>query len=161
MDMRVAIQTANADPNVHCIALKGAGRGFCGSYDLSIYATDARRGQTEGSQDPSKSYEPLRDYRLKKECTNCYAELLISQLQADYCANSWRSSSRRQRRRFMLRPRGDCGRRKDRIPPPPAESGGVQRQQCGQVGLAHKMQRGCSSRVISLAAPRQQPWACA
>lgn len=79
-EIRTAVQTANADPNIHCIVLKGSGRGFCGGYDLNIYAADARRGQTEGSQNLSTSngYDPFRDYLLMKECTNCYSELFHS-----------------------------------------------------------------------------------
>lgn len=78
LEIRAAVRTANADPSVHCIVLKGNGRGFCGGYDLDIYAANAQRGQTAGSQDLSKGYEPFQDYLLMKECTNCYSELFHS-----------------------------------------------------------------------------------
>lgn len=78
LEIRVAVRTANNDPIVHCIVLNGAGRGFCGGYDLSIYAADAQRGKTEGSQDQTHGYEPFRDYLTMKECTDCYAELFHS-----------------------------------------------------------------------------------
>ncbi|OAQ82630.1 Enoyl-CoA Hydratase family member [Purpureocillium lilacinum] len=78
LEIRGAVRIANADPHVHCIVLKGNGRGFCGGYDLKIYAESAQRGQTEGSQDLSRGYEPFQDYMLMKECTNCYSELFRS-----------------------------------------------------------------------------------
>jgi enoyl-CoA hydratase len=78
LEIRAAVRLANADPAVHCIVIKGSGRGFCGGYDLNIYAEAAMRGQTEGSQDLSKGYDPFRDYQLMRECTHCYAELFHS-----------------------------------------------------------------------------------
>lgn len=78
LEIRGAVRIANADPHIHCIVLKGKGRGFCGGYDLKIYAESAQRGQTEGSQDLSRGYEPFQDYLLMKECTNCYSELFRS-----------------------------------------------------------------------------------
>ncbi|PLN76255.1 ClpP/crotonase-like domain-containing protein [Aspergillus taichungensis] len=78
LEIRTAVRAANADSNVHCIVLKGNGRGFCGGYDLDIYATNAQRGQTPGSQDLTHGYEPFQDYLPMKECTNCYTELFHS-----------------------------------------------------------------------------------
>lgn len=78
LEIRTAIWTANANPSVHCIVLKGNGRGFCGGYDLDIYAVNAQRGQTAGSQDLGHGYEPFQDYSSMKECTSCYSELFHS-----------------------------------------------------------------------------------
>ena len=78
LELRTAVRIANANPNVHCIVLKGTGRGFCGGYDLDIYAANAQRGQTAGSQDLAHGYEPFQDYSNMKECTNCYSELFHS-----------------------------------------------------------------------------------
>lgn len=78
LELRTAVQIANANPNVHCIVLKGTGRGFCGGYDLDIYAANAQRGQAAGSQDLAHGYEPFQDYSNMKECTNCYSELFHS-----------------------------------------------------------------------------------
>ncbi|KAJ5203981.1 secondary metabolism biosynthetic enzyme [Penicillium cinerascens] len=77
-EIRAAVRLANANPNVHCIVLKGNGRGFCGGYDLDIYAANAERGQTAGSQDLSQGYEPFHEYASMKECTDCYSELFHS-----------------------------------------------------------------------------------
>ncbi|WYZ46075.1 hypothetical protein EsH8_IX_000300 [Colletotrichum jinshuiense] len=76
--IRAAVQRANADPAVHCIVLKGAGPGFCGGYDLGIYAEKAHRGQTAGSQDVRNGYDPLVDYASMKANTDCFAELFHS-----------------------------------------------------------------------------------
>lgn len=78
LEIRTAVRAANADPRIHCIVLKGNGRGFCGGYDLDIYATNAQRGQTPGSQDLAQGYEPFQDYLPMKECMNCYSELFHS-----------------------------------------------------------------------------------
>lgn len=76
--IRNAVRRANADPMVRCIVLRGAGPGFCGGYDLEIFAEHAARGQTDGSQDVSKGYDPLRDYSTMRENTACFAELFYS-----------------------------------------------------------------------------------
>ncbi|KAM3464244.1 hypothetical protein MY5147_003109 [Beauveria neobassiana] len=78
LEIRAAVRQANLDPDVHCIILKGNGAGFCGGYDLDIFAASALRGETAGSQDLSEGYEPFRDYLLMKECTDCYAALFHS-----------------------------------------------------------------------------------
>lgn len=77
-ELRSALHLANSNNQVHCIVLKGNGPGFCGGYDLKIYAQEAQRGQTGGSQDVSQGYDPLQDYTLMKECTNCFSELFHS-----------------------------------------------------------------------------------
>lgn len=77
-DLRDAVKLANADPTVHCIILKGNGPGFCGGYDLDIYSQNAVRGETAGSQDLSKGYDPLIDYTMMKENTDCFSELFHS-----------------------------------------------------------------------------------
>ncbi|OAQ61855.1 carnitinyl-CoA dehydratase [Pochonia chlamydosporia 170] len=77
-ELRAAVRLANFDPNVHCIVIKGNGPGFCGGYDLSTYAERAQRGQTEGSQDLSKGYDPFQDYLFMGEATDCYSELFRS-----------------------------------------------------------------------------------
>lgn len=77
-DLRDAVRLANSDKSVHCIVIKGNGPGFCGGYDLDIYAQSAVRGQTDGAQDTSKGYDPLRDFAGMKENAECFAELFHS-----------------------------------------------------------------------------------
>jgi len=76
--LREAVKRANADPKVHCIVVKGAGPGFCGGYDLEIFAQNARRGKTDGSQQVSEGYDPLVDYEMMKANTECFASLFHS-----------------------------------------------------------------------------------
>jgi len=76
--LRAAVRKANKDPKVHVIALKGAGKGFCGGYDLRETAEEAKRGTTDGSQDLRNGYDPLIDYAFMKENTECFAELFHS-----------------------------------------------------------------------------------
>ncbi|KAE8390106.1 ClpP/crotonase-like domain-containing protein [Aspergillus alliaceus] len=68
-DLRDAVKLANTDQAVHCIVLKGNGHGFCGGYDLDIYAQNA---------DLSKGYDRLVDYAMMKENTDCFSELFHS-----------------------------------------------------------------------------------
>ncbi|KAM3416365.1 hypothetical protein BST61_g7966 [Cercospora zeina] len=73
-ELRDAVRKANADPRVRCIVLSGAGQGFCGGYDLDLYAQSATRGSTDGSQDLSKGYDALVDYQGMYENTECFME---------------------------------------------------------------------------------------
>ncbi|RVX73575.1 hypothetical protein B0A52_02463 [Exophiala mesophila] len=78
VEIRAAVRLANADNKVHCIIIKGNGKGFCGGYDLEVSAEAAQRGVTGGSQDVSQGYDPFIDYQLMKEYTECFAELFRS-----------------------------------------------------------------------------------
>jgi len=46
-DLAEAVARANDDDSVHVIVLTGAGRGFCGGYDLNIFA----EGESAAIQD--------------------------------------------------------------------------------------------------------------
>jgi enoyl-CoA hydratase len=37
-ELRAAVERADANPEVHVIVLQGAGKGFCGGYDLVEFA---------------------------------------------------------------------------------------------------------------------------
>jgi enoyl-CoA hydratase len=76
--LRAAVRKANKDPRVHVLVLKGAGKGFCGGYDLRWSAEEAVRGNTDGSQDLTCGYDPLIDCAFMKENTECFAELFHS-----------------------------------------------------------------------------------
>ncbi|KAI5362183.1 putative enoyl-CoA hydratase/isomerase, ClpP/crotonase-like domain superfamily [Septoria linicola] len=76
--IRSGVRRANADPEVRCIILSGAGQGFCGGYDLDIYSQSASRGSTSGSQDLSEGYDALVDYQDMHENTECFMELFRS-----------------------------------------------------------------------------------
>ena len=53
------VEAANLDPSVHVIALAGAGKGFCGGYDLVEYA------ETEApNHDPGEPWDPVVDWQM-------------------------------------------------------------------------------------------------
>lgn len=43
LDLAHAVEGADLDPAVHVLVLSGRGKGFCGGYDLGIYAENADR----------------------------------------------------------------------------------------------------------------------
>jgi enoyl-CoA hydratase len=58
-EIRAAVEAAEADPDVHVIVVRGAGKGFCGGYDLKLYAE--RAGAAGGSQE--MPWDPTLDFR--------------------------------------------------------------------------------------------------
>lgn len=59
-ELRHALETADADPDVHVIVLDGAGKGFCGGYDLEVYAQTP--GPNPGVQ--AMPWDPTVDLRM-------------------------------------------------------------------------------------------------
>jgi len=59
-ELRLAVEHADADPDVHVIVLEGAGKGFCGGYDLEVYAQ--RPGPNPGVQ--QMPWDPTVDLRM-------------------------------------------------------------------------------------------------
>jgi enoyl-CoA hydratase len=59
-ELRHAVETADADPDVHVIVLDGAGKGFCGGYDLEVYAQTL--GPNPGVQE--LPWDPTVDLRM-------------------------------------------------------------------------------------------------
>ncbi|MFG2018095.1 crotonase/enoyl-CoA hydratase family protein [Actinomadura geliboluensis] len=72
-DLAAAVKRANADPRVHVIVLRGAGRAFCSGYDLKISAEDGQGTQGSGDGDPV--WDPIKDYAVMKEFTDDYFSL--------------------------------------------------------------------------------------
>ncbi|MFK7987812.1 MAG: crotonase/enoyl-CoA hydratase family protein [Sandaracinaceae bacterium] len=70
-ELRSAVERAEADPDVHVIVLTGAGKGFCGGYDLQHYAE--RVGEIPGSQ--SMPWDPTVDYALMSRNTQDFMSL--------------------------------------------------------------------------------------
>ncbi|MFA0812218.1 crotonase/enoyl-CoA hydratase family protein [Microbulbifer epialgicus] len=64
-ELRDAIELADADPDVHVVVLQGAGKGFCGGYDLVEYAE--AQGEIPGSQ--SMPWDPTEDLAMMGKCT--------------------------------------------------------------------------------------------
>ncbi|MBO0879805.1 MAG: crotonase/enoyl-CoA hydratase family protein [Mycobacterium sp.] len=83
-ELTQSVERANLDPDVHVIALTGAGSGFCGGYDLaasaeSLSGYDADGAQENGStlarsplgpaviarnHDPGQVWDPVTDYQM-------------------------------------------------------------------------------------------------
>lgn len=70
-ELRLAVEAADADPDVHVIVLQGAGKGFCGGYDLQHYAE--RTGEIPGSQE--MPWDPTLDYRMMARNTDDFMSL--------------------------------------------------------------------------------------
>lgn len=70
-DLRHAVERADADPDVHVIVLRGAGKGFCGGYDLVEYAETP--GEMHGNQE--MPWDPTVDYAMMSRNTEDFMAL--------------------------------------------------------------------------------------
>jgi enoyl-CoA hydratase len=70
-EIEAAVKLANDDDGVHVIILQGAGRGFCSGYDLKDFAEAG--GPNPGVQE--MPWDPMRDYRFMKACTDHFSSL--------------------------------------------------------------------------------------
>ncbi len=91
-DLAHAVERADLDPAVHVIVLSGRGKGFCGGYDLGIYAENAfdtgeqRPDETAGTvvdpvvqaanHDPAGTWDPMLDYAMMSRFTKGFSALL-------------------------------------------------------------------------------------
>jgi enoyl-CoA hydratase len=79
-ELAAAVEQADLDPEVHVIALSGAGKGFCGGYDL---VQSAERGMEQfgdaaaagspldpatiaANHDPSGTWDPMTDFAMMR-----------------------------------------------------------------------------------------------
>src|SRR5918999_1710936 len=58
-ELSECVERANLDPAVHAIALAGAGKGFCGGYDLVEFAE-----REMPNHDPSRPWDPVLDWQM-------------------------------------------------------------------------------------------------
>lgn len=70
-EIRAAVGRAEADPDIHVIVLQGAGKGFCGGYDLVEYAE--AEGEIPGSQD--MPWDPMIDFAMMEKNTQDFMSL--------------------------------------------------------------------------------------
>ena len=70
-DIAAAFGHANNDDSVHVVVLTGAGRGFCGGYDLKAYAE--KPGANPGIQE--MPWDPMIDYNLMSRCTQNFMSI--------------------------------------------------------------------------------------
>jgi enoyl-CoA hydratase len=71
-EIRAAVERAEADPDVHVIVVKGAGRGFCGGYDLKKYAELADPDSSPGQDMP---WDPTVDFAFMWKNTQDFMAL--------------------------------------------------------------------------------------
>lgn len=70
-DLAAAINHAANDDAVHVIVLTGAGKGFCGGYDLKEFAETP--GTNAGIQE--MPWDPMIDYRFMNHCTQQFMSI--------------------------------------------------------------------------------------
>ncbi len=71
-ELREAVEWANANPEVHVIVVEGAGKGFCGGYDLAHFG----EGQIDHPcQQESAPWDPMVDYAYMKRNTEDFMAL--------------------------------------------------------------------------------------
>ena len=100
VELAHAVERADIDPGVHVILVSGRGTGFCGGYDLSMFAehgpdfgagehavgvepTDQPRAGTmldptaQGrNHDPARTWDPMLDYAMMSRFNRGFASLL-------------------------------------------------------------------------------------
>ena len=70
-DIAAAFGHANNDDSVHVVVLTGAGRGFCGGYDLKAYAE--KPGTNPAIQE--MPWDPMIDYNFMSRCTQNFMSI--------------------------------------------------------------------------------------
>jgi enoyl-CoA hydratase len=91
LDLAHAVERADLDPRVHVIVVSGRGSGFCGGYDLAMFAESdmARAGSAADrtgtmvdpvaqgrNHDPSRPWDPMLDYAMMSRFNRGFASLL-------------------------------------------------------------------------------------
>ena len=71
-ELRAAIEWATDDPQIHVIVLEGAGKGFCGGYDL---AATAASNIEHPCQQEAQPWDPMVDYAAMKRNTEDFMSL--------------------------------------------------------------------------------------
>lgn len=71
-EIREAVRWANADDEVHVIIVEGAGKGFCGGYDLAGYAEQQMEHPCQQEKAP---WDPMVDYACMKQNTEDFMTL--------------------------------------------------------------------------------------
>ncbi|WP_068271258.1 crotonase/enoyl-CoA hydratase family protein [Aldersonia kunmingensis] len=90
VELAETVERADLDPRVHVILLSGRGKGFCGGYDLGIFAenldesdhTDTRRGTVLDpmvqalNHNPFANWDPMIDYAMMSRFNRGFSALL-------------------------------------------------------------------------------------
>jgi enoyl-CoA hydratase len=72
-EIAAAVARANEDNDVHVIVLTGAGKGFCGGYDLVEFAERPPRAREENGRD--LPWDPMADYFMMSQNTRDFMSL--------------------------------------------------------------------------------------
>jgi enoyl-CoA hydratase len=91
VELAHAVERADLDRGVHVILVSGRGSGFCGGYDLAMFAENGMAGQPTRvgyddtvldpaaqarNHDPSQVWDPMVDYAMMSRCNKGFASLL-------------------------------------------------------------------------------------
>jgi len=71
-EIRAAVEWANAEDEVHVIVVEGAGKGFCGGYDLNVFGDSEIDHPCQQEQHP---WDPMVDYAYMKRNTEDFMTL--------------------------------------------------------------------------------------
>jgi enoyl-CoA hydratase len=71
-EIRAAVDWANADDEVHVIVVEGAGKGFCGGYDLAQFGQGEIDHPCQQERSP---WDPMVDYAYMKRNTEDFMSL--------------------------------------------------------------------------------------
>jgi enoyl-CoA hydratase len=71
-EIRAAVEWANAEPSIHVIVVEGAGKGFCGGYDLSLFGQGDIDHPCQQERHP---WDPMDDYAHMKRNTEDFMSL--------------------------------------------------------------------------------------
>jgi enoyl-CoA hydratase len=71
-EIRAAVEWANANAQVHVIVVEGAGKGFCGGYDLTQFGQGEIDHPCQQERHP---WDPLEDYAFMKRNTEDFMSL--------------------------------------------------------------------------------------
>jgi enoyl-CoA hydratase len=95
LDLARAVELADLDPRVHVIVVSGRGTGFCGGYDLGLFAEQSSTGGGAAAaaghrstvldaavqarnHDPARAWDPMVDYAMMSRFTRGFASLLYA-----------------------------------------------------------------------------------
>lgn len=71
-ELREAVDWANRDEEVHVIVVEGAGKGFCGGYDLQAYGQGTQHHPCQQEHHP---WDPMEDYAFMRRNTDDFMSL--------------------------------------------------------------------------------------
>ena len=76
-DLAAAFAHAGNDDGVHVIVLTGAGRGFCGGYDLKTYAETEAEAEGSGAHPAVQEmpWDAMIDYQFMSRCTRNFMSI--------------------------------------------------------------------------------------